>query len=114
MESAKVGTRLLEMPDGYHPLTNDSVWQDSKRKSDAILFLAQGVLGPYGATMGDQDTMNVLREVEYAEKSFKPMSNSKMWQRNLAAIWTFLIKYGIWLFLLAIAGGAIYADLTGG
>ena len=64
--------------------------------------------------MADPDTMNVLREVEYAEKSFKPMSNSKMWMRSMAAIWNFLLKYGIWLFLVAIAGSALYADLVGG
>jgi hypothetical protein len=114
VETAKVGTRLIEMPDGYHPITNDSVWQDAARKSDGMMILFQGVLPAYGGTMAEHDTLNVLREVEYAEKSFKPMSNSKMWQRSLAGLWTFGMKYGITLFIVALAGYSIYTSFTGG
>src|SRR4030042_1396810 len=113
VETAKVGTRLLEMPDGYHPVTNDSVWQDAKRKSDGVMFLFQGVLPAWGGQMTEQDTVNLYREVKYAERCFKPMSNSKMWQRSLAAIWAFFVKYGIWLFLVLIAGSALAPTLLG-
>jgi hypothetical protein len=112
VETAKVGTRLIEMPDGYHPITNDSVWQDAQRKSDGMMILFQGVLPAYGGTMAEADTMNVLREVEYAEKSFKPMSNSKMWQRSLASLWAFGMKYGITLFIVILAAYSIYASFS--
>ena len=113
VETAKVGTRLIEMPDGYHPITNDSVWQDAKRKSDSMMILVQGVLPAYGGTMAELDTLNVLREVEYAEKAFKPMSNSKMWQRAFQRIWDFFAKYLIWLFLVGIAGYSLYSSFAG-
>ena len=45
MEKTNVNPRLLEMPDGYHPLTNDSVWQDAKRRMDPLLIIIQGVRG---------------------------------------------------------------------
>ena len=114
VENSKVGTRLIEMPDGYHPITNDSVWQDAKRKSDGIMLLFQGVLPAYGGSMAEDDVLNVLREVEYAEKSFKPMSNSKMWMRSLSALVAFGFKYGMLLFIVALAVWSLYPTLTGG
>ena len=117
VETARVGTRLIEMPDGYHPITNDSVWQDAKRKSDGIMILIQGVLGPYGSGKGEmteEDVLTTLREVEYAEKSFKPMSNSKMWQRSLASMFAWFYKYGITLFIAGIAGYALVTQFTEG
>lgn len=114
IENAKIGTRLVEMPDGYHPVTNDGVWQDSKRRSDAVMVLMQGVLGPYGSSMTEEDTLNVLLEIELAERAFKPQSVSKMWQRSLAAMFDWFMKYGIILFIVAITGYAIVNSLTGG
>ena len=115
VEKTNVSTRLIEMKDGYHPVTNDSVWQDSKRIRDAILFIIQGVLGPYGASMTEEDTLNVLFEIEAAERAFKPPSVSKMWQRMLAAAFDWLMKYGIILFIAtAAAVGVIQSFLGGG
>ena len=114
LESSRVGTRLIEMPDGYHPVTNDSVWQDANRKTDGVMVLIQGVLGPYGANMTERDTTNLYREVKYAERCFKPMSNSKMWQRSLASMFAWFYKYGITLFIVAIAGYALITQFMEG
>src|SRR4030042_1844667 len=102
------------MPDGYHPLTNDSVWQDSKRVGPPILFITQGVLGPYGSTMTREDVLSMLLEVELAERSFKPASVSKMWHRGLQRLWDFMIAYGIWLFLILVAAWAIIPTFMAG
>jgi hypothetical protein len=114
IENTKVSTRLIEETDGYHPVTNDSVWQDSRRIREPILFLTQGVLGPYGASMTEEDTLNVLFEIEAAERAFKPQSVSKMWQRWLANGFDWLMKYGITLFIVAIAAYAIAGSFLGG
>lgn len=114
MESAKVGQRLIEMPDGYHPLTNDSVWQDSKRVGPPLLMITQGVLGPYGSTMTKEDVLSMLLEVELAERSFKPASVSKMWHRSLQRLWDFAVAYGIWLFMILVAAWAIIPTFMAG
>jgi hypothetical protein len=114
IENTKINTRLIEETDGYHPVTNDSVWQDSRRIREPIMFITQGVLGPYGATMTKEDTLNVLFEIEAAERAFKPQSVSKMWMRNLAAIWEWLAKYGIYIFIAAAAGYALVSSILGG
>lgn len=101
IENAKLSTRMVEMQDGYHPVTNDSVWQDAKRRWEPALVVIQGVLGPYGASMTKEDTLNVLYEIDVAERAFKPQSVSKMWQRALANAVTWMMKYGIWALVIA-------------
>lgn len=95
LENVRINQRMIEMPDGYHPVTNDSVWQDGRRLRAPILILVQGVLGPYGASMAEEDTLNVLYEIDVAEKAFKPQSVSKMWQRALGRAIAWVMKYGI-------------------
>lgn len=114
VENAKIGTRLLEMPDGYHPVTNDGIWQDAKRRAAPVMVLMQGVLGPYGSSMTEEDTLNVLLEIELAERAFKPQSVSKMWQRQLAAIITWLGKSLPYLFIISIIAYGVYTTFFGG
>jgi hypothetical protein len=114
IENAKIGTRLVEEPDGYHPVTNDSVWQDAKRLKDAVMIVVQGVLGPVGASMTEADTLQVLYEIDIVERAFKPQSVSKMWQRWLANAFAWFMKYGVILFIVAITGYAVINSLSGG
>lgn len=114
LETAKVNQRMIEMPDGYHPITNDSVWQDGRRLRDPILIMVQGVLGPYGANMTEEDTRHVLYEIDVAEKAFKPASVSKMWMRTLAAMAGWLMKYGIPLSIFALAAYLVITQLIKG
>lgn len=114
IENAKINARMIEMPDGYHPLTNDSVWQDSKRRKNPVLFIIQGVLRPYGATMAKEDIFSILYDIELAEQGFRTQSVSKMWQRQIAAILSWMGKSLPYLFIVAIAGYGIYTTLVGG
>jgi len=113
IENAKIGTRLVEEPDGYHPVTNDSVWQDAKRLKDGVMIVVQGVLGPYGASMTEADTLQVLYEIDIVERAFKPQSVSKMWQRALANAWAWILKYGLILFFIGMGGYSIIQSFTG-
>jgi hypothetical protein len=113
IENAKIGTRLVEEPDGYHPVTNDSVWQDAKRLKDAVMIVVQGVLGPYGASMTEADTLQVLYEIDIVERAFKPQSVSKMWQRWFANAFAWFMKYGILLFIIAIVGYSVIQSFMG-
>lgn len=112
-ENATIGARLVEMPDGYHPMTNDGVWQDAKRRRPPVLLIVQGVLGPYGASMTTEDTLHVLYEIEVAERAFRPQNVSKMWARKLAAMFAWMVKYGVMLFMLALAAWAIWSSFMG-
>lgn len=100
-EKTRTIPRLLEMPDGYHPITNDSVWQDYKRTMDPLLIIIQGVRGPYGGTMENKDVSSVLYEIELAERAFKKPRISKMWMRSLERLFEFLSTKGLYIGMIA-------------
>lgn len=100
VEKTKANPRLLEMPDGYHPVTNDSVWQDAKRLMDPLLVIIQGVRGPYGGTMENEDVSSVLYEIELAERAFKRPPVSKMWMRALQRFGDFLLTKGLYIIVI--------------
>jgi hypothetical protein len=89
--------RLLEMPDGLHPMPNDSVWQDAKRMMEPILVVIDGVRGPIGGTMETKDVSSVLYEIDMDEHAFKKPRISKMWMRALARFVDFFMTKGIYI-----------------
>jgi hypothetical protein len=114
VENTRLGTRLVEMKDGYHPLTNDSVWQDAERLRPPAVVMVSGVLGPYGSEMTKEDIQAVLYDIELAERAFKKPSVSKIWQRQLAWLWGVFTKYAVVLFIVGILGFALYNQYLGG
>lgn len=103
VEKTKTTARILEMPDGYHPVTNDSVWQDSKRILEPMLLVIQGVRGPFGATMENEDVSSLLYEIELDERAFRKPRVSKMWMRSLERIFDFLQTKGLYIGVLGFA-----------
>ena len=97
IENTRVRARNLEMPDGPHPVTNDSVWQDAKRIRPPVMIILQDVFGPLGASMAKEDVKIRIYEIKMATMAFKSPSLSKMWQRAFARFVEFAVKYGIWL-----------------
>ena len=114
VENTKIGTRLIEEADGYHPLTNDSVWQDAERLRPPAIVLIQGVLGGYGSNMTREDVLTTLYEIELAERAFRSPSVSKMWQRNLVWLFGVFSKYAVGMFIVGIVGFALYNQYFGG
>jgi hypothetical protein len=114
IESANIRARMVEEPDGYHPLTNDSVWQDSKRRREPVLVLTEGVLGPYGSSMAEEDILHLLFDIDLAERAFKLQSVSKMWQRSIAAAIAWLGRSLPYLFIISIIAYAVYTTYFGG
>jgi len=102
VSNAKAYFRMIELPDGYHPITNDSVWQHDKRTLPPIMLITQGVLGPYGATMSQEDVKNTVYEIKIVERAFKPQSVSKMWMRWLENAGDWMLKYGVMLFVVML------------
>lgn len=92
--------RLLEMPDGYHPVPNDSVWQDAKRLMEPILVIVYGVRGPIGGTMETEDVSSVLYEIDMDEHAFKKPRISKMWARALGRFVDFFVSKGIYIAII--------------
>jgi hypothetical protein len=113
VENWKVNARNLEMPDGPHPVTNDSIWQDSKRTGPAVMMVIQDVFAPYGASMASEDVKTRMYEVKLASMAFKQPSISRMWQRWLANAFEWFMKYGIILFIVALVGYSVITTLTG-
>jgi hypothetical protein len=111
IEKANVNARYIEMRDGYHPITNDSVWQDSKRLKPPVMAIFEGVLGPLGSDMSVQDVKGILLEVQIIKRSHKTQSISKMWMRALARVFEFVytrgIPIGIIIFALYFVGSAM-------
>ena len=95
IENHKIRTRQIEMPDGNHPITNDSVWQDTKRRGPPVMIIVQGVTGPYGASMAKEDIYSVVYEMKSDEINFRPQSISKMWHRALARFFSWFLIYGL-------------------
>jgi len=102
------GEVMFETADGYHPVTNDSIWQDAKRIKDPIMVIVQGVRGPYGATMEEGDVSRVLFDMELRERSFKPQSVSRMWWRSLVRLSEWFMKYIVLIVMGIIIAWAMY------
>ena len=95
--------RLLEMPDGYHPVTNDSVWHDAKRRLEPEMLIVQGVRAPHGGTMENEDVSCVLYEIELAEKAFRKNRVSKMWMRSVERLFEFIRTKGLYIGFVSMA-----------
>jgi len=100
----KVNSRILEMGDGYHPVTNDSVWQDSKRLLPARMVLIQGVLPPMGATMAHEDMRSILTEKIITEHGFRRSGVSTMLMRWLGNAFEWLTSHIVYLFIAGVVG----------
>lgn len=114
LENARITQRMVEFPDGYHPMTNDSVWQDAMRKRPPVIVSIDGVLPFYGGSMTGEDILHELYNVELSERAMKRQSVSKMNWRFLGQIFDGLMKYGVVLFIASLVAWALYMSLTGG
>ena len=114
LENARITQRMVEFPDGYHPMTNDSVWQDAMRKRPPVIVSIDGVLPFYGGSMTGQDILHELYDVELSARAMKRQSVSKMSWRFLFQLWAGLMKYGVILFIVALVAWSLYASFQGG
>ena len=113
-EKVKHIPTLLEMPDGYHPVTNDSVWQHAKRVMEPVMVIIQRVRAPYGGTMENEDVANVLFEIELEERAFKSHKVSKMWMRSLGRLMDFIVTKGIFIVILIVIAYYLVQSMLGG
>lgn len=114
LERAAVRERLIEMPDGIHPVTNDSVWQDAKRIRQPAMVFIQGVRAAYGSTMEAKDIELVLYDLEVKERALKKPKISKMWVRTLAAIGRWFLTYWTILMTIILIAYGFYSAFSGG
>jgi len=113
-EKVKLKQRMIEMPDGNHPITNDSVWQDARRRRPPVMIIVQGVRGPYGATMENEDVSSILYEIECDERAFRPPSVSKMLWRQLTAVGSWLMKSGFYVAIMLLVVYLLWSSVLGG
>ena len=115
MEKTRVNARYLEMPDGDHPMTNDSFWQHSERRQIPIIAFFEGVPGALGSDMVAKDMENMLTEIELIKLSFRNPGVSKMWVRAVMRLFGGLFKIGLpTLIFIFMAYFVVQAMLEGG
>ena len=114
IEKTRLNARYIEMLDGYHPITNDSVWQDDKRMRQPTMIIVEGCLGPIGADMTENDVSAMLKEVEIIKRSHKPQSISKMWMRMLRRLFDFIFTRGFPVLILVFVGYVLVSSFSGG
>ena len=114
VEKTRLNARYIEMPDGYHPITNDSVWQDDKRMRQPLMVIVEGVLGPMGADMTETDVSGMLKEVEIVKRSHKPQHISRMWMRRIQQFFDFIASRGLPTLILIFIGYVLYSAFAGG
>lgn len=102
VEKAPVNGRYIEMRDGYHPLTNDSYWQDEKRRSAPMLVMWENVLGPLGSNMAETDVKALLTEAVIITRMHKKHQVNKAWMRWLYRIGEWIRSYGIMLLIFGM------------
>ncbi len=78
------------------------------------MIIIQGVRGPYGATMENEDVSSVLYEIELAERAFKGPSVSKMWQRALLRLFEFIYSKGLMILIMIFFGYFIAQAMLAG
>jgi hypothetical protein len=115
VENWRPRARMIEEPDGYHPATNDSIWQHDSRRFQPRTVIIQGVTPPLGAHMAHEDMGNMLTEKLLAEHGFRKPPVSKMFWRALSNAADWLMKYGLMVGVVFLILGAIaYSYLGGG
>ena len=102
IEKTRLSARYLEMRDGDHPITNDSVWQDDKRIRQPILVIHEGCLGPFGADMTEEDIISIMTEIELIKLSYKHPSVSKMWMRGMGRMFEWFWSRGVMLLIFGM------------
>ena len=95
IDRSTVGSRYLEMRDGYHPVTNDSMWQDDKRMRPPMICIFEGVTPALGASMAHEDIKVLFTEMTAIRRCHKQPSVSKMWLRALANMFRSILKVGL-------------------
>ena len=114
IEKTRLSARYLEMRDGDHPLTNDSVWQDDKRTRQPILVIHEGCLGPFGADMTEEDIISIMTEIELIKLSYKKPSVSKMWTRAIARMFEWIVSKGLMILIIAMIGYFVLQSILQG
>lgn len=107
-------TREIEMPDGNHAYTNNSVWQDARRLREPLVIINQGVFPPMGATMAKTDALLQLYEIKLAEKALKPPSVSTMWQRTIYRFVDWILTNGVILGVVVLVLAMVAQTIMGG
>jgi hypothetical protein len=109
-----INERYIEMRDGFHPMTNDCVFQDSQRRRDNSIIIAEQCTIPLMSKTGDPEMETLIREYIVAESKFKQPTVSKMWGRSLRALGAWIAAYGIPLGIALLVIGVIVDSLLKG
>lgn len=113
LENWSPNKNVVEMPDGLHPVTNDGVWQDARRRKPPLMLMTQGAFPAWGSSMAHHDVGNVLYSTELAERAFRPQSVSKMWVRALVQAVRWFMASAAMLFVVAIIAYSLYQTYAG-
>ena len=98
--------RIVEFRDGYHPISNETVWRPGTRDSEPCVYVWQGRTSPEGSSK--ERVRFVMKETNRLKDNRQPILVSKLWVRWL--------KQGIivtaWLVGIAVALYVAYVIAT--
>ena len=100
-EIVKTYSRLIEMPDGYHPVTKGAIYRDSKKREQALMIMWHDVSDPDGADL-TADYIDVLKENETLKICKEKPSVNKMWWRHFTSGLFQLLRVGYFVFFVCI------------
>lgn len=93
-EKMKADKRLIELRDGFHPLTSDAVFRDYRRKNTSLVVLWDGVAAPEGVVTSKTFLRSLYQEFIVTTLSLKNLSVSTMAGRAMERAIRWLLTRG--------------------
>lgn len=98
--------RMVEFRDGYHTLSNSSIWRGGSVDKDAICIVWQGRSSPEG--QGAAEVRFAMKESNRLKDNRQPIGVSKLWIRYAkagikASIVTVAFIFVTYIIFLAVA-----------
>lgn len=102
VEEVKPHVRVIEMKDGLHTITKDSVYRDIENERNAMVFIWQDVTPSQGGSL----TEDALLSIEVAKMNRQSTKISRYWKRKYArGMWWFLRAVYFSIFLIWVSLG---------
>ena len=93
VEKAAHRFKLIEEPDGFHPMTNESIWTHDGRVGESFVLIWQGTASPEGNPMTKDFATQILKEDAILKVHRGKMTVSRLWSRKLMAYLMLFVRF---------------------
>jgi hypothetical protein len=113
-EKTRLFQRLIEEPDGYHPVNPEAIWHDDQRRKQPLMVIWNMVINPQGSKLPEEAVKGIERECEIIKRCRRKQSISRIWGRMLERAMQFLSSYGIMLLVFILIASVVIRSMMGG